>query len=754
MKVNLGSSKIKRSFFPSSLDSSTTCNFGECVPLFSKEVPQQSNLRVDLRSAVRFAPLSLPTFGNASFHSYLFAHRIQDLYPPYNDLLARTPFTSSGSSTSYIPTKVPSLTLADLWTMVLIHCKFTIYNAVLPNPSSSELQSPLNVFRYKFSDFNANYDVSLTPKQYSYGFVRTLLNLSNSQNANGFLSYLTPTTISRNDWLLFSGTYDDGSCPSEYIPFSSESAITPQGSDFIIPVSPSDSNGQGIFYFDPTSKTFKYSYTDNTKVIICVKLTNSGKFLRKILMGLGYHIKNVNKELSVLELYAFFKSYFQEFAPKRFLKFEQTYFYTAINNCVQLGINFAASLIKRGQNMICLFSNIIDELLSCYYTSNTDYYSSQIIGLVNSYGSNIAQQYLGVNRDDERDLQVSNEQLVSSVTNNLVPSIDLSGDLQHTQSQQNILQRLTNLVNRRSLLGGKIGEFLESTFGIKAKSVIDEYNPYVGSSITDVQFSDVFSTAETAEASLGEYAGKAFGKNTDGKFNVECDVPTIVVAFGCVVPRTQFVQGLSPHLSHIYAEDFYNPSFDGLTLLPTDKLSLYCVESPNDYFSSTAPDLEHSFGNQSIYQEYKVKTQGILNGDLSLLSTRSSYDSFTLDRVCASSVIQYDEDGEFGNEFVFASPSLPNISAGTMWRYVGRWLWLGSFDRIFVNARNQYKIDYLNASLLGWNSRDSSINDDNLVCHNVVDFALNSAMLPVEDSFMTKDIEDLYNSVGFRSQSE
>ena len=79
----------------------------------------------------------------------------------------------------------------------------------------------------------------------------------------------------------------------------------------------------------------------------------------------------------------------------------------------------------------------------------------------------------------------------------------VSGVVQHTQSQQNVLARLTNFVNRRSILGGKIADLLESVFGIPAKDVLKDDNPYVGSSIIDVDFSDVFSTAETAKAHRG-----------------------------------------------------------------------------------------------------------------------------------------------------------------------------------------------------------------------------------------------------------
>lgn len=387
--------------------------------------------------------------------------------------------------------------------------------------------------------------------------------------------------------------------------------------------------------------------------------------------------------------------------------------------------------------------------MSCFYTEDTDYYSSQILGLFNDYGSDLKQPYLGV---DIQNLP-SEDTLYSTVHNKSLPAIDFSsGSMQHTQAQQNILARLTNFVNRRSLVGGKIADLLESVFGIPKKDVFDDDNPYVGSNVVDVDFSDVFSTAETQEASLGEYAGKALGIGSSDNLSVDCSSPGIVLVFSTVVPRTQKVQGVNPNLFHVGFSDYYNPQFDGLTLLPTSIHSLYCVDGPTAHGAGTPA---RSFGNQSVFAEYKTKTQGILNGDLSLLSTKSSYDSFTLDQVFANYVVQ-DPINETtkGVSFVYIGPQEGSIVAGTMWRYVGRWLWLGNFDRIFVNQRQSYSLSAPYLLDVTWNSRDTHVTDDNLIVHNVVDLKINAPMLPLEDSYMTRDLEDLNNDAGVRSQSE
>jgi len=309
---------------------------------------------------------------------------------------------------------------------------------------------------------------------------------------------------------------------------------------------------------------------------------------------------------------------------------------------------------------------------------------------------------------------------------------------------------LTQFVNRRSVLGGKLAALLKSVFGI-SQNEVDEYNAYVGSMITDVEIGDVFSTAETSEASLGEYAGKAIGRGYSDNFNINVDVHSLVLSVSVLVPRTQYVDGLNPILCHSNYMDFYNPMFDGLTLVPSRKSSLYC---PNNYL----PYHDTSFGNIPIYSEYKTKTQGILSGDLSLPSTRNSFDSFTMDEVI--SPFYYDENGSNGSiTRVVQEINFENLVCGTMWRYLGRWLWLGRFDRIFVNSR--ITIEDILSNIFGQfyenipysNIRDHSRSDDNIVCHSIIDMKINSPMVPLANSMLTQDINELYDS-GITSETE
>lgn len=740
---------MSKSFFPISFDSSTTSNFGECIPQFCHEVVADSHVNIDLRSAVRFAPLSLPTFGKAYLHSYAFYHKFCDLWKPYNDFIAQTPY-SNGSGTTYIPTSVPSIPLSYLWLIVLAHSNFTVWN-VNTSATSNGRNSPLAVARYSVNPRPLGPGES---DQLNAGLVATLACAVASRPFVDFgplHQYLSNPSRKTN---LIYGL--DDTPPSRCIAASDDDAVFPSGADFMV-------SFDGLFGYKrmPDDSLLPLNSADGSFVLYCFKLNNSGKLLRKILIGLGYQLKRLVysdfskaislQSLSALPLFAFYKSYFSTFAPKRFVKYEQTFFgrvMAAIENTGSSFVDtvFSDSVFSTGSPL----SGMIDDLLSCFYTEDTDYYSSQIIGLANDFGGTLMQQYLGVNKNGSPEVS----SLSDIPAQNNVPAIDLaSSPMKHSQAQQNVMARLTNFVNRRSLLGGKIADLLESVFGIPKKDVFDDDNPYIGSNVVDVDFSDVFSTAETSEGSLGEYAGKAIGVGSSNDLSVDCPSPGYILVFNALVPRTQKVQGVNPMLFHVKPSDFYNPQFDGLTLLPTNKLTAFCVDSLSDhYFVDTA----NSFGNQSLFAEYKTRTQGILNGDLSLMSTKSSYDSFTMDQTFAHYVVQDSQEASGTVVFSVTSPNTAVLSAGTMWRYIGRWLWLGNFDRIFVNTRQFYTTVFpgVTESDFSWSSRDSAVTDDNLVVHNVVDLKINAPMLPLEDSYMTRDLEDLGNNSGVRAQGE
>lgn len=787
MKVNIGLDQRKKKPFPISLDSSTTANFGECIPILGAEVPPNTHISLNIRDAVRFAPLSFPTFGKAFLKTYAYAHSIKDLYPPFDSLLSHTPYTAV-SGRQYLPKKVPTVPSYLLWLSVFSNCSFTLYSTnynEVKDIATSEgsftkiplSYNPITSVSYvdsanSTSDVLSNNDISASLVLWILSTLRqnTVPALKDFTADFGevdpYINYMM-NSMSR-DKIFFNN--DASNLGSLHLPYVSddEPFVTPQSADYLFCLNDlqriffrMDTNGALTGRQLPSGKFLKFENSSGLPggdLFVAIRLNDSGKFLRKIFMGLGLNLKPTNTPISLLPIYAYFKSYFETFAPKRFVKFEQTYFYTFINTLVNTGLD-APNLIYSTSDLYTnnvSWSNIIDDLLSCFYTKDTDYFSAQIVGMINDYGRSFSQKYIGESYNLDDGISTTVDSIGGG--NGFQANVDLSGEngsaLLHTQAQQNILSRLTQLLNRRSVLGGKIAEFLKSTFGISTQA-IEDYNGYIGCSSLDVNFSDVFSTAETSEGSLGEYAGKALAFGNGDTFKFETKIHTIVVAFSVIIPRTQYVQGTHPYLTHSRSDDFYNPMFDGLTLLPTRKSSLYSGEN---FFAFD--DNKSSFGNIPIYSEYKTKTCGILNGDLSLRSTKSTYDSFTMDEII-SDISHYEPnpDEPWRGNMTILQYNPKSLVAGTMWRYLGRWLWLGRFDRIFVNNRLNFNdflfsVDPMPGIDQGFNTtRRLGRSDDNLIVHHVVDMMLDSAMVPLSGSFMTDDLLAL-DKYGIKSSVE
>lgn len=311
MKINLGGKKLKKSFFPISFDSSTSCNFGECVPTFMHEVVSDSHVNIDMRSAVRFAPLTLPTFGRAYLHSYAFYHKFADLWKPYNDFIAQTPY-SNGSGSTYVPSQVPCLPLSFLWWIVVNHCSWSIWS-VQSSSTPSTNGSPVDAAQYSIVPFELN-----SVELYEAGLPATLARLVNAGSVTSasypILSYLLDASRKSN---LVVGLSDP--VPNTFL--SGDAAIYPAGADYLVTL-----NAQNLYYYSDGS--FKGN-GGTANLLLTIKLNNSGKLLRKIFMGLGYQIANVTssaKPVSLLPLFAYYRSYFDVFAPKRFVKYDQTFF--------------------------------------------------------------------------------------------------------------------------------------------------------------------------------------------------------------------------------------------------------------------------------------------------------------------------------------------------------------------------------------------------------------------------------------------
>lgn len=197
-----------------------------------------------------------------------------------------------------------------------------------------------------------------------------------------------------------------------------------------------------------------------------------------------------------------------------------------------------------------------------------------------------------------------------------------------SQFALNALKSLSDYMKRHQIVGARALDRYLSRFGIKLADeklnrayLLHEYSQ-------ELQFGDVFSTADTEGAVLGEYAGKGLSYG-NGSFSYTADEYGYLIIISSIVPAVQYFQGRHRMTSHINKLDFYTPEFDNLGTQAIASTELFCPTNIPGAITSSYKD--KVFGFVPRYAEYKIPYSQ-LTGDLSLNSFKASSDAWTLYR--------------------------------------------------------------------------------------------------------------------------
>lgn len=701
-------------------DITTTSDFGFCQPMGVKEITPQSTISKAHNIFVRAQPLVKPTYGRLKGYQYDVFVKTSDLYHPFPQLLSGQTFSGV---TSYVPTFVPRISLGVLKLLLCQFARVTIWE--YSGSGNSNL-----VYEQGSSVAMAVVDTTPTPggaitfDDFYLALFSTYTNLVDSAPPAPYLE----------DWKK-SFAWKNGSRTSEY---SSLYNTLEFGGTPIDPYAEAD------FTFSFKGSSFPGTSFNSSATYLCAfRLTPRGRNIRKVLLGCGYQLNSSNKSVSLLPLMAYYKSWFDLFAPQRFVTWSSTPLFRLLE--LIENYNFDMASVSWWHHTIADDINVIGRsrlfawfvsLGECYFTEAPDYVSAHITGTAISS----TQNFLRTTGPDGQDIEVVsgfNEQAhVDNSSTGIPQSLNVL-----SRAQLRAINFLAKYVNIRTVAGGRIDKFLKSVYGANYNCC--ESN-FVNSDTFNIDISDVMNQSETDKGALGEYAGKGLGlsKGSRLKYSPHEDMPGFLVSLFAIVPDSKYAQGVDPNLFHCEKFDFYTPGFDGITLVPNSKLSVYAtldVEFPNQFNSYNLG----SFGNIPVYSEYK-QHQSILNGDCSLRSTRSSYLPFTLDKLLPYKdyVVSYRTDGSNVKHLRLSNqpdngvtPSL--ITNGTLWRYVGRYRWLGQYDRIFYNTGDVSSwFSYANNSHDPLDDCDNLV-DDNFIVHCYVDMSEFSNKLPLGESFDT-----------------
>ena len=804
-KVSASIPVSKKSKFNLSHDVNTTYDFGSVQPLFGKLMLPDSSINVNNEQLTRLAPMVVPTFGRVKIKNIAHFVPCEEIYPNWDAMMSQTKVTRSAltangtpSASTYVPKNVPFINNNILAVWCLAGAKVNFYfSGAVGTDAENSWTCPYNGGSWASPTWSAattavrGYLQSLTvitssdsPSTstitalgytgYRMSLRKLLLDASGNQllNVNGADAALLPTisTMSCQPLANANGegyTHSASNEMNKYTLSTVNEAITFDGADMIWEYAGSDPTA-GISAADRAANSgtpvegIGYNLFDGCKIRIVFKLSSFGKRMRKILIGLGYDVNLSNSDrVSILPLIAFYKAWWDSYAPERYKNFYETNAWKLINASM-IGATGADLLTwindANGGDVRRYFAGFMGDLGTCFATDKMDvisaatdkYYASTNTTTDNN---NVNANTAAINQALQAALydpmngvagpDGSFNVYPSTGSNNAytTPRDTLTLAIQTypaalTQPQIDALKKAYIMINKTSVAGMKVEEILRS---IGQGDYVEECKgKFITSTDDMVKISDVVATAATDDAQLGQYGGRGIGF---GKFQFSFSTGRYgyLIVLSAIVPEAGYVNSPVHENEAISFETMYQPEFDGLAYEAIQKKQI--TGSPLVSDASYA----ETFGFLPTYSQWKFMSNKA-NGDFSLNSRKASYLPYTLDKYIpvanANTYGIIDDANHAGTKVILCSPTfkysdLPN--AGEDYRYVNKFPWNGNFNRIF--SQQGYGLEWSVYSPNNNSFLFNSFEYDNFLCHNVFQVSYYAHMKSIEDSYGTFDEE-------------
>lgn len=757
-RISLDSANRPRARFNLRHDVNTTASFGDCQPIVCRECIAGTKSVLSVDTLVRLAPMVAPTRSRVGVRFLSKFVGMSELTENYPAFMAQQKITRG--SLSFVPQKMPFASLKFLSAMALVGSRMTLYRM-----SSDGVQD----------DSGASVDVTLQ-KAPSSSMTQEALNEWNSSIRGSWQIVQDNPSWDLLD-ILNGGYFWRNAMPQEWLTawsFESDSSthgvnigrLLSFGFDFWVPTA---NTSPASFFMVDDEEWEPVSFEGADIVLpvdlsgndvehgffVCIKLSSFGSRIRKALIGCGYQLDFLaTRDVALLPLFAYYKSYYDSFGLMLYENWE--------NNPVTRMMrwyddNNAPDFVRLIGNQESTdfrdwWIDFVSRLGLAFYSEEQDFVSAHIRDLAVSPDPLAAIPAVTPNSPRETDHVVSgvHEDMPSSVDGSSGHSYIASGS-PFSQLDLELLRKAYQVTNRNTIAGKRIAEILRANG--QGKYVDECKSTFVGESYVPIDVSDVNATADTSNevtgqsSVLGEYTGKGIGYEESKTWVYENDEYGYLIVIGVVIPESGYTQQIAAHILNIAKEDFYNPDYDGMGFEANSKRFFV---GQNDFPDGSKPDaLDDTFGFISRYSRHKVEPNK-LNGNFSKRSSRTSFLPYTLDKFIEIGEREIVERGETENSKryqlykSFAPDKLP--CATPTLRFVGRFPWLGFLNRIFNNygkkpsyyeyAYSRY-FDENTGSPRAWEYYNDW--DDNFMLFNFVNLVQFAPMLPIEDSFETRE---------------
>lgn len=686
-KISVGkSNSTKKSLFDFHNSNSTTFSFGMLQPLFCKAVEPNTSLSILCHNFVRFASMHSPTFGGVSYRTYKSFVPASDLFEPYDDFKAQTPY-NNGSITSYVPQLEPNITIASLSKLLLFH------------------RSVFSIYQFDIEYEDGSYDLrdALPSSSFNSLYEDLIQDIDNNPQLNILNNCLiNPQQTSGGEYLYFRTGND---------------AVTVNGADFII-------------YFT-VSNTGTGGTETTTKYLACFKLDWAGQQLYKALIGCGFQVNFIDStRISLLPFCAYYKAYYDMFYVQRNSNWNNT----ATARLMRYLANHPEYISVDAQvveELKTLLFGTLNEIGTTYYSCDPDYVSAHTRDLSSQQPS----MYVGYAQDAASVEQVGYAGDATDQVRILNDGDDTLQGLSRVALQ--LLNKLSVRINKNTAFGRRLDLILKNLYGARYHHAFRTNR--IGSQITNCQIGDIMSMADThsgdSGAVLGEYAGRGIGKSDENSRpdHFTTDTWGYVIIMSCIVPDAGYCQALDADLTRISKDDQFQAEFDAVGLEASRKSYIFgdysvCVPDPDN--ANHFADFSGTFGFIPRYTSKKIVTNKV-NGLLSLRSVRNSFLGYTLDRFLTPPDV-VDAGLEYSGGYRNNMGVYNSLLAGTAWRYLCANGVTSNFNRIFYNNVEHQS---------GRFGPETDIYD-NFIVHNFIDVKANAPMLSISDSFDTDAFEN------------
>lgn len=470
---------------------------------------------------------------------------------------------------------------------------------------------------------------------------------------------------------------------------------------------------------------------------ICCRLTERGKRLRNVLIGLGYALDvSCTDSVSLLPLFAYYKAWYDCYAPSRDTQWNQTNAFILIDACFQKYLttleHFTTAQGSSEKVQKAVFG-FFEDLANTWYVAKDDYVSAHRLNVVSTTNSSFDSVTIPTGPISSSDVHLVTQ-------TNAVPFLPFNFPVNQFALQT--LQRISKFINKDTVIGKKVSTWLKAHFGADVASSFFKDSVSLSDVVVSCNINDVFSTADTTSGDgsgeqLGSYAGKGLGFG-DGSFSFTAPTFGYFVVVSCLVPDSKYFQGVDPTLFGVDRFTLPNADFDALSYEVTP-FSFLCAH--NDIFiSGQKSTSDKGFGYVPRYSGFKTR-RNIVNGDMSRRGTIASYSPYYLDKILTENAIHSEKNADGSFSFVAVNNPLP--IASEVWRYPTRYPWLGNFNRIFYNSGN----DVFDDASSGDEANDFTNTpiDDNFIVQSVISMKLTNALKPISMSYDVYD-DDTDNS--------